>query len=232
MRILVISDVHGNLEALNEVLKVPHDIVLFAGDIVDYGPKPAECIEKIKEIAFKAVRGNHDNAVAFNTDCGCSPSMQELSVASREYTNKVVSKEQVEFLRKLPLKEKFQIGRKTFFLVHASNSDPLFKYLNPGKVSGEEFKKEFDSIKTDFIIYGHTHIPLILRGITNSIIINPGSVGQPRDDDPRASCAVIDTERDSVEINRIEYDIKKVEKQIKEANLPEPLISILENGKH
>ena len=231
MKILVISDVHGNLEALNEVLKVPHDIVVFAGDIVDYGPRPAECIEKIRGAAFKTVRGNHDNAVAFNTDCGCSPAMHKFSVISREYTKKVVNKEQVEFLQKLPLKETFQIDRKTFFLVHASNSNPLFKYLKPGKTSEEEFKKEFDSIKTDFIIYGHTHIPLILKGVTNSIIINPGSVGQPRDGDPRASCAVIDTEKNCVEIKRIEYNIEKVEKQIKEANLPKPLISILENGK-
>ena len=232
MKILVISDVHGNLEALNEVLKVPHNIVIFAGDIVDYGPKPAECIEKIKEVAFKKVKGNHDNAVAFNADCGCSPAMHELSVVSREYTKKVVNKEQVEFLRQLPLKEIFQIDKRTFFLVHASNSDPLFKYLKPGKTSEEDFRKEFGDIKTDFIIYGHTHIPLILKGVTNSIIINPGSVGQPRDGDPRASCAVIDTEKNFVEIKRIKYDIEKVKKQIKEVNLPTPLISILESGKH
>ena len=231
MKILVISDVHGNLEALNTVLKVPHDAVIFAGDVVDYGPRPAECIDKIKEVAFKTVRGNHDNAVAFNTDCGCSYEMHELSVVSREYTKKVVSKEQVKLLQALPLKEQFRIEGKTFFLVHASNSNPLFKYLRPN-IGKEEFKKEFGHINADFIIYGHTHIPVVFKDVSRGIIINPGSVGQPRDGDPRTSCAVIDTKTNEVHIKRIVYDIDRVKKQIKEANLPMPLITILENGYH
>ncbi len=230
MKILVISDVHGNLEALNEVVKLPHDMVIFAGDIVDYGPRPAECIEKIKNIAFKAVRGNHDNAVASNTDCGCSPAMHNLSVISREYTKRVVSKEQIEFLKNLPLKAQFEIDSKKFFLVHASNSNPLFKYMKISDTSTEEFKKEFGDIQADFIIYGHTHFPVVIKNVVKGIIINPGSVGQPRDGDPRASCALIDTKTGNVEIKRIPYDIKKVEKQIKEANLPKPLVTILKNG--
>jgi len=72
MKILVISDVHANYEALKSTLALPHDIALFAGDIVDYGPRPKECIETLKNVSFKMVRGNHDNAVAFNTDCGYS----------------------------------------------------------------------------------------------------------------------------------------------------------------
>ncbi len=232
MKILVISDVHGNLEALNTVLKVPHDTVIFAGDIVDYGPRPAECIDRIKETAFIMVRGNHDNAVAFNTDCGCSAAMHDLSVTSREYTNRVIRKDQVEFLQKLPLKESFRIDGKKIFLVHASNSNPLFQYLKPGETSENKFKKEFGSIDADFIIYGHTHLPLILKNVAKGIILNPGSVGQPRDGDPRASFAIINTKSNTVKIKRLDYNIKKVEKQIADVNLPKPLITILENATH
>jgi putative phosphoesterase len=228
MKILVISDVHGNIVALNEVLgKVPHDVVVFAGDIVDYGPRPAECLEKIRTISMHFVRGNHDNAAGLNVDCHCSEKMHALSVETRKYTRKVLNSEQLEFLRKMPLTDQFTIDGKRFFMVHASRTDPLYQYLKFNEAEKEKFIEEFGDIDADFIIYGHTHLPLVLKNIVRGTIINPGSVGQPRDGDPRASCAVIDTESNNVEIVRIPYDIGKVAKQIKEAHLPEILVSIL-----
>ena len=226
MKILVISDVHANFEALKSVLKLPHDAVLFAGDIVDYGPRPKECIETLNNVSYKMVRGNHDNAVAFNTDCGCSAQMHALSVSTRAYTKQILNKEEVEFLKRLPLKEEFTIDNKKFFMIHASNSDPLFTYLK-ADTPKEKFIKEFGNIDTDFIIYGHTHFPLVLRDIVKGIIVNPGSVGQPRDGIWLASCAIIDTVAEQVEIKRIPYNINKTEKEIKEAGLPEVLIDIL-----
>lgn len=228
MKILVISDVHSNVEALKAVLKIPHDKVIFAGDIVDYGPRPAECITILKDVSYKMVRGNHDNAVAFNVDCSCSKKMHKLSVETRKYTKYVLNNEEIKFLRGLPLKEEFKIDNKRFFMVHASNSDPLFTYLPPSTPE-EKFKEEFGNINADFTVYGHTHLPLILKGIGKSTIVNPGSVGQPRDGDWRASCAIIDTETNKIEIKRVKYDLKKTEEQIREAHLPEVLIDILEN---
>lgn len=228
MKILVISDVHSNVEALKAVLKIPHYKVIFAGDIVDYGPRPKECIKILKDVSDKMVRGNHDNAVAFNVDCRCSKKMHKLSVETRKYTKLVLNNEEVKLLRGLPLKEEFEIDNKRFFMVHASNSDPLFTYLPPS-MPKEKFKEEFSNINADFIIYGHTHFPLILKDVVKGSIINPGSVGQPRDGDWRASCAIIDTETNEIEIKRVEYDIKKTEEQIRKAHLPEELIDILEN---
>jgi len=228
MKILVISDVHGNIVALNEVLRnVPHDVVIFSGDVVDYGPKPVESLEKIKSISFKLVRGNHDNAAAFNVDCRCSPKMHALSVETRKFTRQVLNDEQINFLKKLPLTESFELGGKRFFMVHASRTDPLFQYLKPGETNKEKFIEEFGSIDADFIIYGHTHLPLIIRDVIRGVIVNPGSVGQPRDGDPRASCALIDTVSNDVQIIRVPYDIDLVAHQIKEAGLPEKLVLIL-----
>jgi len=228
MKILAISDVHGNIVALNKILEsVPHDVVIFSGDIVDYGPKPAESLETIRNVSFKSVRGNHDNAAAFNVDCHCSQKMHALSVETRKYTRKVLNDEQLSFLKSLPLTERFELGGKRFFMVHASRTDPLFQYLKPGETNKEKFIEEFGEIDADFIVYGHTHFPLVLKDVVKGIIVNPGSVGQPRDGDPRASCALIDTVSNDVQIVRVPYDIDLVAHQIKEAGLPETLVSIL-----
>ncbi len=227
MRILVISDVHGNIVALNEVLKEPHDAVLFAGDIVDYGPRPKECLQKLKEEALFFVRGNHDNAAGLGVDCNCSPAMHELSVETRKFTRRVLNEKELKFLAELPLSSEFLSDGKKFFMVHASFSDPLFKYLKPGKVTKEEIEKEFERVNADFVIYGHTHFPILIKRKKGGFILNPGSVGQPRDGDPRASYAIIDTEKNKVEFYRKEYDIGEVATDIKERGLPEKLIDIL-----
>ncbi len=227
MKILVISDVHGNIIASEEVLRIPHDTVVFAGDIVDYGPRPKECLHKLKDVSYKIVRGNHDNAAGLGTDCHCSPKMHDLSVKTRVYTRSVLNREDLEFLAKLPLREQFEIDGKHFYMVHASKSDPLFKYLDPRKIGISEIEKEFEDINADFIIYGHTHIPVLIKRKKGGFILNPGSAGQPRDGDWRASCAVIDTFSNSVEFKRVAYDIDTVEKDITEKKLPERLIRIL-----
>jgi predicted phosphodiesterase len=121
------------------------------------------------------------------------------------------------------------MDNKKFFMVHASHSDPLFTYLK-ADTPKEQFIREFGNIDADFIIYGHTHFPLVLRNVVKGIIVNPGSIGQPRDGIWLASCAIIDTATEEVEIKRIPYDINKTENEIKEAGLPEVLIDILKAG--
>ncbi len=230
MRVLVISDVHGNIVALNEVLKEPHDAVIFAGDIVDYGPDPKECLDKIRKVALFSVRGNHDNAAGLGVDCNCSPAMHSLSVETRKFTRSVLNEEKLNYLASLPLSVKFVLDRKKFFMVHASFSDPLFKYLKPGKMSLDEIENEFKDVDSDFIIYGHTHFPLIIKRKNGGYIVNPGSVGQPRDGDPRTSFAMVDTESGTVEIVRKEYNIEAVAMEIKRKKLPVELIEILRRG--
>ncbi len=227
MKILVISDVHGNIVALNEVLKEPHDAVLFAGDIVDYGPRPEECLYKLRETVLFFVRGNHDNAAGLGVDCHCSPVMHDLSVETRKFTRKVLNESELRFLANLPLISEFLLDGRKFFMVHASPTDPLFKYLKPGKTSLEEIEKEFEKVTADFVIYGHTHFPLLIKRHTGGYILNPGSVGQPRDGDPRTSYALIDTETGRVELIRKSYDLEPVAKDIRERHLPEKLIDIL-----
>ena len=114
MRLLLIADIHGNYEALQTVLEIPHDRAICLGDIVDYGPDPDKCIDLLRKKAIPTIRGNHDNAVAFKVDCQCGYKYKHLSIATREYTWKVLDRDRMEYLQKLPLLIKEEIdGKKT-----------------------------------------------------------------------------------------------------------------------
>ncbi|MEW6200394.1 MAG: metallophosphoesterase family protein, partial [bacterium] len=155
----MISDVHAN-EAALRVMPEGLDYTVFMGDIVDYGPKPKECIQMIRRSAWKMVRGNHDNAVATRMDCQCSEVFKHLSVATREYMWEVLSEEETEFLRTLPLEERFELGGASFYLTHATPTDNLFQYLSPD-VTDERLAQEMESVDADFIFIGHTHLPFV-----------------------------------------------------------------------
>ncbi|HOW15887.1 metallophosphoesterase family protein [Methanosarcina sp.] len=232
MRILLIADIHANLEALQTILDVPHDRAICLGDIVDYGPDPDRCIDLLQKKNIPTVRGNHDNAVAFKVDCQCGYKYKHLSIATREYTWKVLEKSQMEYLKKLPLLIKEEIDGKSLYLTHASPRS-MFEYVKP-ETPDEEIQSMLEGaiepVKADFLIIGHSHIPMN-RKLGNLTIINPGSVGQPRDGDTRAGCAVFDTETGKVEFFRLEYDIEAVCAKIEE-RMPhaEELTGILRRG--
>ena len=232
MRILLISDIHGNYEALQSVLKVPHDMVICLGDIVDYGPDPDRCIDVLRAREISTIRGNHDNAVAFKVDCQCGYRYKHLSIATREYTWKILDRSEIEYLQKLPLLIKEEIEGKKLYMTHASPRS-MFEYIKP-ETSDEEIqvmiKEAMEPVEAEFLLVGHSHIPMN-RKLGNLTIINPGSVGQPRDGDNRASCAVFDTECGKMEIIRREYDIDKVCTKIKD-RMPhaEELAAILRRG--
>lgn len=130
MKILLIADIHANLEALQTVLEVPHDRVICLGDIVDYGPDPDKCIELLRKKNIPTLRGNHDNAVAFKVDCQCGYRYKHLSIATREYTWGVLDQSQMEYLQKLPLVVREEIDGKKLFLTHASPRS-IFEYIKP-----------------------------------------------------------------------------------------------------
>jgi putative phosphoesterase len=222
MKLLILADTHANLEALNAI-REDYDKMLFLGDVVDYGPSPQECIEFVKNHAYKIVRGNHDNAVAFRVDCRCGYKYKHLSIATREYMWKVLDEEEIGFLKKMPLEERFKLGGYEFYMTHASPSDNLFKYITP-ETGEEELKGEIAGIGADFILLGHSHLPMIKK-IEGKTVINPGSIGQPRDGIAKVSYAVI--EEGGVEIRRVEYDLEKTVQRLKETGMERGIVDEL-----
>jgi putative phosphoesterase len=232
MRLLLLADIHANLEALQTVLDVPYDRAICLGDIVDYGPDPDRCIDLLRKKNITTVRGNHDNAVAFKVDCQCGYKYRHLSVATREYTWKILDRSRIEYLQKLPLLIKEETDGKRLYLTHASPRS-MFEYIKP-ETPDEEILKMIEEatepVEAEFLVAGHSHIPMN-RNLGNLTIINPGSVGQPRDGDIRAGCAVFDTETGEIEFLRLEYDVDAVCEKIKE-RMPhaEELTGILRRG--
>lgn len=232
MKLLLIADIHANFEALQTVLEVPHDGAICLGDIVDYGPEPDKCIDLLREKVIPTIRGNHDNAVAFKVDCQCGYNYKHLSIATREYTWKVLDKSRIEFLQKLPLLIIEIIDGKRFYLTHGSPRS-VFEYIKPetpDEVIRNMVDEAMEPIDANFLVIGHSHIPMY-RELGNLILINPGSVGQPRDEDPRASCVLFDTECEKAEFLRLDYDIDAVCTKIKDKMpLADELIGILRRG--
>ncbi|WP_297073667.1 metallophosphoesterase family protein [Thermococcus sp.] len=234
MRIALISDIHSNWEALREVWREVRnaDVILCMGDLVGYGASPNEVVEFVKrqmgKRTFLCVRGNHDNAIAFSADWGFNPYAREAV----KWHQRVMSVENLEFLRGLPVRQLFtdDTGR-SYLLIHGSPRAPLDEYLFPW-LPESEFRAVLSYVKQDDLLVGHTHVPM-LKIIGGRRIINPGSVGQPRDSDWRASYAVIDTEKeppDNVEFHRVEYDVEESARKIIEAGLPRFLADRLFEG--
>lgn len=204
MRILVISDIHANIDAL-EAIDEPCDQVICLGDIVDYGPEPAACIDFLRQLSVPLlrVRGNHDNAVAFRIDCGCGEAFKHLSVATREYMWEVLGAPETTWLGEAPTSLMTESDGSSIFAVHAAPSDHLFKYLKPDTPDGE-LAAEAAVVDADIILTGHSHQPFI-RAYGGKLLVNVGSVGQPRDGIPKVSYAVI--AGGEVELKRIDYDV-------------------------
>jgi predicted phosphodiesterase len=188
-----------------EVIDERYDAVICLGDIVDYGPEPAACIDWLKaQPELQRVRGNHDNAAAFRIDCGCGEAFRHLSVATREYMWQILDAEQLAWIGAPETCLKTSSGGRSIFAVHAAPSDHLFKYLRP-TTPDEELAVEAALGDADIILTGHSHQPFV-RAFGERLLINVGSVGQPRDGLPEASYAVI--EDGEVELKRIPYNIE------------------------
>ncbi|MEM0002409.1 MAG: metallophosphoesterase family protein [Desulfurococcaceae archaeon] len=228
MRVLLISDVHGNADALKAILENSGrwDYLWILGDLVDYGPEPHVVVDLIKSMKPDLViSGNHDYAVAYGVDCKCAQDLHELSVYTRfNISMKLLSREQISWLKTLPHKIELKISGKRVYVVHGSPRSPLYGYLKPN-LSYDELIQQLTPqplgakpVEADVVITGHTHIPLNMR-IGNIWLLNPGSCGQPRDGDPRASYAVLDIENNLYEQRRIKYDIDKVLLKLRNLNI-------------
>ena len=227
MRILLLADVHGNWPALRAITE-PHDVCLCLGDLVDYGLDPAPCVAWARKNPRVTVRGNHDHGVAQNVPVFGRNGYKYLTGVTRPLSRERLSGDDLRFLANLPVTRLLTLDKTRFFLVHATPRDPLDEYA-PAEV--EFWQRRLQHVEADVICVGHTHHPYVLE-VGDKLVINPGSVGQPRDGDPRASYAVI--ENFKVELRRVEYDVEETVRTVEQSTLPEPakvrLIEVFRNG--
>lgn len=242
MSIAIISDVHSNLEALESVLKDIKkrgiDRILFLGDAVGYGPNPNNCIEVLKKECEVLLAGNHDRAAVGMTDVEY---FNELARAAIIWTVQTLTEEHKEFLTRLPVSTGFHSETEDIFLVHSTPREPeRWHYL----LTLWDAEVNFNYFTERICFLGHSHVPFIIERKPSGdmivyrdnatlksglrYIINAGSVGQPRDRDPRACYVIMDG--DSISFVRVDYNIKKTQKKMAEAGLPKPLIDRLEYG--
>jgi len=233
MRILVISDIHANCTALEAVLNDAGivDETWCLGDMVGYGPDPNAVVEQVRELThLTCILGNHDVAVigripfeAFNGDAR----------RSLIWTEKVMTADNVDFMRTLPQNAKVH-GEVT--MAHGSPRDPIWEYV----LNTLSARLNFDHFDTPYCFVGHSHAQVMFQlneqndrvtlevtkqdeavPLTPRCILNPGSVGQPRDRDPRAAYAIYDSKAHTWEARRVEYNIAEVQERIRQAGLPE-----------
>jgi len=214
MRILLVADIHSNWPAL-QAIQEQYDVCFCLGDIVDYALEPEPCIDWVRDNAQITVRGNHDHAVAQNVVVTGRNGFKYLSGVTRGLNRERISSERMRFLAALPVTRSLTIADTRFLLVHATPRDPLDEYARPDV---EFWTRRLQNIESDVVCVGHTHQPYALQ-VGEKLVINPGSVGQPRDGDPRAAYAIIDDNR--VELRRVEYPVEATILIIQESILPD-----------
>ncbi|MCB0077002.1 MAG: metallophosphoesterase family protein [Anaerolineales bacterium] len=247
MRILILSDIHANLAALEAVLATPEaaacDQLWCLGDTVGYGPNPNECVALMQRHATVALCGNHDLAALGRTT---DHDFNRYAQRAIDWTAAQLSPSTHGWLSELPSRR--DDVHSLFSLCHASPRDPVWEYVTDAELAAANFP-HFDQ---RFALVGHTHYPAIFRQDESALvagyypmpeyelplgtegavrfIINPGSVGQPRDQDPRASFALFDDEAITLTYHRVDYDIAATQRQMRAAGLPKRLVERLEIG--
>ena len=187
MRLLIVSDLHANAGALDSI-RESVDAVVVLGDIVDYGPDPSAAIDWARRHATFAVRGNHDHAVLTGERTGAGRAWVDLAEESAAWTRSVLSIADLEYLDSLPTSLTFSFGGARFAAFHAAPSDPLYRYLPP-ETAEADWRAEVERVDADWLLLGHTHRPL-LRNVGSTVVLNPGSAGQPRAGAPFATYAI------------------------------------------
>ncbi|HEX8684633.1 MAG TPA: metallophosphoesterase family protein [Ardenticatenaceae bacterium] len=248
MRYLILSDIHANLTALNAVLEAADlstvDQVWCLGDVIGYGPDPNECVERVREVATVCLVGNHDWAVLGKLDINdFNPEARRAVLWTRDVLNDAAA----DYLG--GLEGRMDNVHPDFTLAHASPRHPIWEYLLYPSTAAENFPH----FTTRFCLVGHTHKPVIFRQEQGQeevmalqpainvplplaraegvrFILNPGSVGQPRDNDPRAAYTIYDDEKGTLTYFRVPYDIEATQRRMEAAGLPERLVARLEYG--
>ena len=227
MKIVIISDLHGNLEALTS-LHEDYDELWVLGDLVNYGPDPAEVVDFIRTRASVVVRGNHDHAIGFEEDPRCSQPFREMADVMMKYTNSVLSDSQKQFLRDLPLIAEREVEGVRVSLCHAVPSDPLFTYCPP---ESDRWEAELGRANADILLVGHTHVPFV-RQFRRQEIVNPGSLGQPKTGRTAGCYAVWDG--GAIELRSFAYPFEETIRKINTLPIPihvgANLAAVLRNG--
>jgi predicted phosphodiesterase len=236
----LVSDIHANLEAFTAVLETIEkegcEKIVCLGDIVGYGANPRECIKLVREYDMATIAGNHDFACIGKTNINYFNSYAKEATL---WTRKITTDEDKEFLNSLPLVD----YHDNFTVVHGTLYSPeLFDYIQ----TTYDAYLSLQLLESQICFLGHSHVPItFFQGDLISYTLNPsikveegvkalvniGSVGQPRDDNPRASFATYDTDEMQVEIHRVEYDIETTMGKILKAGLPPPLAERLKFGR-
>jgi len=241
VRYAVFSDVHGNLQALQSVARRIRDLnvdrCICLGDIVGYGGNPNECVAEVRDLADGGVAGNHDHAVLGTTDITYFNYNARNAVL---WGREVLTEENRRYLEEIPL----VLREGSILFVHSSPRNPEeWHYV----LSSDAADEAFEHFEEDVCLIGHSHRPLLaakqdgrpcsveVPGRTRlekgfRYILNEGSVGQPRDEDPRACFLLLDTDQRTAAIERVEYDIGAAQRAILDAGLPAALAERLEHG--
>ncbi len=242
MKLALISDIHGNLEALSAVLdhiESEHvDRIHCLGDVVGYGSDPLACLELVSESCDIRLMGNHEYAIL---GLESTESYVQAARVSAEWTRKQLTEDKFALIAGFEMEH----VSDELHLVHASPFEPdLWHYI----LSPEEAAMAFEHFRGSICFHGHSHLPLIFSEVPGSLprqkighsffpdeenryLVNIGSVGQPRDNDPRACYVTFDTDEREVTYHRAEYDIKTAQQKMAQAQLPEMLIHRLSVGR-
>jgi putative phosphoesterase len=223
-RVAVITDVHANLPALRAALTRIDELgierIYCGGDLVGYGPHPDEVCALIAERAIPTIYGNYDYAIARDLDdCGCAyvtPRDRELGQRSVEWTLANTDRASKEFMRGLPFDLRFEVGPMNVHLVHGSPRK-VNEYLFEDKPASL-YERLAAAESADTLVFGHTHKPWV-REHGGVLFVNCGSVGKPKDGDPRGAFAVLDGEAATIE--RFAYDAEAVAAEVRAAGLPD-----------
>jgi putative phosphoesterase len=237
-RLAFISDLHGNIEALNSVLKdiqakaIDRKDVYCLGDLVGYGTRPNEVIELLKSHHIQTILGNYDEAVAFYLPtCGCSINSESDRVKTKnslQWAVDHISDENKVFLRSFEENLSLTEAGYRIYLTHASPLS-ITDYVYEDDLDKQE--QIADDLDEDIIIFGHTHYPYVKR-VRDKIFINPGSVGRPKDGDNRACYCILKLGMEiEVEFVRVPYDIEKMAKEIEESELLDVFAQVLRTGR-
>jgi predicted phosphodiesterase len=241
MRFLVISDIHANLAAFETVLADANgdwEEIWCLGDVVGYGPNPNECVSLLREHENLSLSGNHDWAVLNRLDLNTFNADARNAI---RWTQNILTEDNRAYIEELPsLKVEGE-----FTLAHASPRQPVWEYVSEPSIARENFPL----LETPYCLVGHTHAAFIFIEGNNGevrpmlpeagvriplgnerLIINPGSVGQPRDLDPRAAYAILDTDEMIWEPRRVEYPFERTQRLMEEEDFPYRLILRLEYG--
>jgi putative phosphoesterase len=237
MKYATFSDVHGNLPALEAVLsdieEQGADKILHCGDLVGYGPFPNEVIDLIRSKGIAGVMGNYDDGVGFERDdCGCAYRDEEqrlLGQRSIDWTKAHVTRKNKEFLKALPHELRFSQGAFEVLLTHGSPRR-INEYLYEDRPL-KTFNRLLQAGRCNLLVCGHTHLPYH-KVVDDKHVVNVGSLGKPKDGDPRAAYALLTlVEGLSVDFRRVPYDVERIASAIEASDLPHEYAEMIRTGK-